>query len=138
MTATKSTIINGNATIQTYLRDGVNLPVSPIKEFIVIETGPIAANTAKRLDLFLYGHTMMLESVWSDPVTGSNYAMDFKVFWGTNEIFYFNLTSNQIPYIFPPIVVTSDLSIEVKPTAAVNKILVYASPCAIYDRIVFP
>jgi len=43
-----------------------------------------------------------------------------------------------MPYIFPPIVVTSDLSIEVKPTAAVNKILVYGTPCAIYDRIVFP
>jgi hypothetical protein len=71
---TANNIINGSAVLQTYLRGGVNVPVNPVREYVLIDTGYIPSGNAKIIDLALLGYEVAIDSIWtlsrSQPTRG--------------------------------------------------------------------
>ena len=93
----------------------------------VFTFGAIAANTIGTLDFAGVSGQWRIVGVWLD-MTGAlaSDAMEITIRVGTNVVSYWNLTFDQVPWQPPTHVIDSNNNIQIRPTANVSSVILYA------------
>ncbi len=122
--------------IKTYQRDGLELPLEGVQEYIVIRANQIQAGQFKNIDLTSLEIPIRPLSLWIDSNAENRDAIDFEVLFQEQRIFKFSLAANKVPFIFPPLIITPELAIRVTPRYNIIACNIYCIPVKIVRELI--
>ena len=115
---------------------GLKIPVQPIPELVQINAGAIERNSEVTIPLTDLEFSILPLSLWVDVVSGTNDRINFFILRNGEEIFAASLNSSQVPFEFPPAVLTPELSLKFRTrNAAINNAIVFARPANVIQVI---
>lgn len=125
-----NSIQSGTANIQTYLRHGLNIPVRPIEEYVLIDTGYIPSGNAKIIDLALLGYPVAINTIWTlsqqQPARGNVHVQIVRAEDTGVALHEFELSGDCACMTLPFIVLDARYKLRIVPSVNVDNILIYA------------
>ncbi|BAQ67066.1 hypothetical protein [Geminocystis sp. NIES-3709] len=127
---TDNSIQSGTAQIKTYLRHGLNIPVNPVQEYILIDTGFIPSGNSKIIDLALLGYPVAINTIWTlseaQPTRGGVTVQIVRSADTGVALHEFELSGDCACMTLPFLVLDSRYKLKITPDNNVDNILIYA------------
>jgi hypothetical protein len=132
----KSSLLAGNGSVQTFLKDGLHVNSEPISEYILFEASSIAANTTKKFYFKDRNIAIALKTIWFTP-SGTNFNATFTVRSETTNLYSIPIVTSANVLSLPLIIAKPnyDLAIVTPPGLSLTNVLIIAQTVYINDVI---
>jgi hypothetical protein len=133
----KDSIVAGNASIQTFKKEGLHINREPVREYLLLECPSVPANTFRIFTLKNKNLNFQLLSIWfSASATTNNFTVQIKD--GTAVLYTITIPTNLPYFTFPPLIVKSgwDAVINTPTNLTLNNILIICQEIAISETII--
>lgn len=123
----------GNISVASFsLNDESEVPVKPISQYIYIETGAISAGTTFFISLSQFETALKPISLWVDATNESKEQIELSLHKpngeDTERVILLNLNRAEIPYVFPPVIILPQNTIQLKPKHNIDNCFLFFEP----------
>lgn len=112
MNLIKSSLVAGNGSVQTFLKDGLHVNSQPISEYLLFEAPSVAANTIKIFNSPILEVALIPLSIWFTPSV-KNIEATFSVRSGAVNLYTTNVPTTSNVFSIPIVVVKPNANLAI-------------------------